>query len=154
MSGMIFILNGPNLNLLGKREPHIYGSQTLADVENDCRQHAAGLNVEIDFRQSNHEGVIIDWIHEAREKAGGIIINPGAFTHTSVAIHDALKAFSGPIIEVHLSNIHQREEFRHLSYVSFVAKGVIAGLGAHGYTLAIAAMARWLDAAASKGKAA
>lgn len=141
----IFILNGPNLNLLGKREPHIYGHQTLADVEADSHKHAAGLGIEIDFRQSNHEGIIIDWIHEAREKAGGIIINPGAFTHTSIAIHDALKAFPGPIIEIHLSNIHQREHFRHLSYVSLVAKGVIAGLGAHGYTLAIEAMARWLE---------
>ena len=145
MQQTVFILNGPNLNLLGKREPEIYGHQTLADIESDCRDRAAALGLTIDFRQSNHEGVLIDAIHEARERAAGIIINPGALTHTSIAIHDALKAFAGPIVEVHLSNIHQREAFRHLSYVSLVAKAVIAGCGAHGYLLALEAMARWLE---------
>ena len=145
MQQTVFILNGPNLNLLGKREPEIYGHQTLADIESDCRDRAAALGLTIDFRQSNHEGVLIDAIHEARERAAGIIINPGALTHTSIAIHDALKAFAGPIVEVHLSNIHQREAFRHLSYVSLVAKAVIAGCGAHGYLLALDAVARWLE---------
>ena len=145
MQQTVFILNGPNLNLLGKREPEIYGHQTLADIESDCRDRAAALGLTIDFRQSNHEGVLIDAIHEARDRATGIIINPGALTHTSIAIHDALKAFAGPIVEVHLSNIHQREAFRHLSYVSLVAKAVIAGCGAHGYLLALEAMARWLE---------
>ena len=145
MPQTVFILNGPNLNLLGKREPEIYGRQTLADIETDCRDQAVALGLVIDFRQSNHEGVVIDSIHEAREQAAGIIINPGALTHTSIAIHDALKAFAGPIVEVHLSNIHQREAFRHLSYVSLVAKAVIAGCGAHGYVLALEAMARWLE---------
>ena len=145
MPQTVFILNGPNLNLLGKREPEIYGHQTLADIESDCRDRAASLGLAIDFRQSNHEGVVIDAIHEARDRASGIIINPGALTHTSIAIHDALKAFAGPIVEVHLSNIHQREAFRHLSYVSLVAKAVIAGCGAHGYLLALEAMARWLE---------
>jgi 3-dehydroquinate dehydratase-2 len=147
MSRTILILNGPNLNLLGRREPAIYGRQTLAEIEADCRQRAAALDLAIDFRQSNHEGELIDWIHEAQGKAVGIVINPGAFTHTSIAIHDALKAFAGPIIEVHLSNIHQREAFRHLSYVSLVARGVICGLGAQGYALAIEAMAHWLASA-------
>jgi 3-dehydroquinate dehydratase-2 len=145
MAKVVFILNGPNLNLLGKREPHLYGHETLADVEEACRRLAADHGLEIDFRQSNHEGVIVDSIHEARERAAGIIINPGAYSHTSIAIHDAFKAFAGPIIEVHISNIHQREAFRHLSYVSLVAKGVIAGLGSQGYTLALQAMARWLS---------
>ena len=145
MPQTVFILNGPNLNLLGKREPEIYGHQTLGDIESDCRDRAASLGLAIDFRQSNHEGVLIDAIHEARERAAGIIINPGALTHTSIAIHDALKAFAGPIVEVHLSNIHQREAFRHLSYVSLVAKAVIAGCGAHGYLLALDAVARWLE---------
>ena len=145
MPQTVFILNGPNLNLLGKREPEIYGHQTLADIESDCRDRAAALGLTIDFRQSNHEGVLIDAIHEARDRATGIIINPGALTHTSIAIHDALKAFAGPIVEVHLSNIHQREAFRHLSYVSLVAKAVIAGCGAHGSLLALEAMARWLE---------
>jgi 3-dehydroquinate dehydratase-2 len=144
MAKTVFVLNGPNLNLLGRREPHLYGQETLADVERDCRARAAEQGLEIEFRQSNHEGVIVDWVHEARERAVGIIINPGAYTHTSIAIHDALKAFEGPIIEVHISNIHQREAFRHRSYVSLVARGVIAGLGTHGYLLALDAMARCL----------
>jgi 3-dehydroquinate dehydratase II len=141
MSSLVFVLNGPNLNLLGKREPQIYGHETLADVEAACRRRGAELRLEIDVRQSNHEGVLIDWIHEARERAAGIILNPGALSHTSIGIHDALKAYPGPIIEVHLSNIHQRESFRHHSYVSLVATGVICGLGTRGYLLALDAMA-------------
>jgi 3-dehydroquinate dehydratase-2 len=143
MSSTILILNGPNLNLLGQREPHIYGRQTLRDIEARSREVAARLGLELDFRQSNHEGQLIDWIHEARGKAAGIIINPGAFTHTSIAIHDALKTFEGPIVELHLSNVHQREAFRHHSYVSLVAKAVLFGFGAHGYELAIEGIS-WL----------
>ena len=148
MSRLIFILNGPNLNLLGKREPHIYGSETLGDVERDCRALAAELRLDIRFHQSNREYEIIDWIHEARENAGGIVINPGAFTHTSVAILDALNAFEHPIIEVHISNVHKREAFRHHSYVSTVASGVIVGCGTQGYQLALRRLARLLDAGA------
>ena len=148
MSRLIFILNGPNLNLLGKREPHIYGSETLGDVERDCRALAAELRLDIRFHQSNREYEIIDWIHEARESAGGIVINPGAFTHTSVAILDALNAFEHPIIEVHISNVHKREAFRHHSYVSTVASGVIVGCGTQGYQLALRRLAQLLDAGA------
>jgi 3-dehydroquinate dehydratase II len=137
MSRVVYILNGPNLNLLGKRQPHIYGHETLADVERDCRALAAELGVEIVFRQTNREYEIIDWVHEAREQAAGIVINPAAFTHTSVAILDALNTFEGPVIEVHISNVHKREEFRHRSYVSLRADGVIAGLGAEGYRLGL-----------------
>jgi len=137
----IDILNGPNLNLLGVREPQIYGRQTLADIEAECRRFAGGQGLEITFRQSNHEGQIIDWIQEARASAAGLIINPAGFTSTSIAILDALKMFEGPIVEVHLSNIHRREAFRHHSYVSLAATGVICGLGAQGYTLALAAIA-------------
>jgi 3-dehydroquinate dehydratase-2 len=143
----VFILNGPNLNLLGKREPQIYGHETLADVEADCRRLAGEFGLEVRFHQSNREYELIDWIHEARETAAAIIINPAAFTHTSVAILDALKMFDGPIIELHISNVHQREEFRHHSYVSAVAKGVIAGFGTHGYQLALRHVARLLEAA-------
>ena len=137
MPRLIFILNGPNLNLLGKRQPEIYGHETLADVERDCATLAAELGVDIRFLQSNHEGQLIDWIHEARDAAAGIVINPAAFTHTSVAILDALKTFDGPVIEVHISNVHQREGFRHHSYVSLRADGVIAGCGTEGYLLAM-----------------
>ena len=137
----ILILNGPNLNLLGKREPHIYGHETLADVEAQCRALAGELGVTIDFKQSNAEHQLIDWIHEARESVGGIIINPGAFTHTSIAIMDALSACAFPILEVHISNVHRRESFRHHSYVSLVATGVLAGFGTHGYRLALRHMA-------------
>lgn len=147
MSQPIFLLNGPNLNLLGKRQPEIYGSETLADVEARCRSLAAELDLSIVFRQSNAEHQIIDWIHEAREAARGIIINPAAFTHTSVAILDALKTFEGPILEVHISNVHQRESFRHHSYVSLAATGVIAGFGTHGYLLALRHMRMVLSAA-------
>jgi 3-dehydroquinate dehydratase-2 len=141
MSQRIDILNGPNLNLLGVREPEIYGHQTLADIEARCRQVAAERRLEITFRQSNHEGQIIDWIQEARGAAAGLIINPAGFTSTSIAILDALKMFEGPIVEVHLSNIHRREAFRHHSYISLAATGVICGLGAHGYVLAMEAIA-------------
>ncbi|NPU15178.1 type II 3-dehydroquinate dehydratase [Bradyrhizobium sp. 83002] len=145
MSRLVYVLNGPNLNLLGKRQPHIYGHETLADVERDCRALAAELGLEIRFHQSNREYELIDWIHEARETAGGIVINPGAFTHTSVAILDALNAFDGTVIEVHISNVHKREEFRHHSFVSKRADGVMAGFGTQGYQLALRRVARLLD---------
>lgn len=132
----ILVLNGPNLNLLGKRQPEIYGSDTLEDVAALC-QSVCSDGVGIRAEQSNHEGQIIDWIHDARETAAGIVINPGAFTHTSVAILDALNAFEGPVIEVHISNVHKRESFRHHSYVSLRAEGVIAGLGIEGYAAAV-----------------
>jgi len=141
----IFILNGPNLNLLGQREPHIYGHETLADVERDCRALAAELNLEIRFHQSNREYEIIDWIHEAHATAAGILVNPAAFTHTSVAILDALNAFEGPVIEVHLSNVHKREEFRRHSFVSKRADGVIAGFGAQGYLVSLRRLAKLID---------
>ena len=146
MSRLVYLLNGPNLNLLGKRQPHIYGSETLADVEAGCRALAAELGLELRFLQSNHEGQLVDWIHEARETAGGIVINPAAYTHTSVAILDALNAFDGPVIEVHISNVHKREAFRHHSYVSLRADGVIAGLGTQGYGLALRRLATLIDA--------
>ena len=141
MSRLVFVLNGPNLNLLGRRQPEIYGHETMADVERDCRTLAGELGLEIRFHQSNREYEIIDWIHEAREVACGIVINPAAFTHTSVAILDALNAFEPPILEVHISNVHRREAFRHHSYVSTVASGVIAGFGTQGYGLALRRMA-------------
>jgi 3-dehydroquinate dehydratase-2 len=150
MSRVVYVLNGPNLNLLGKRQPHIYGHETLADVERDCRSLAAELKLEIRFHQSNREYEIIDWIHEAREVAGGIVINPAAFTHTSVAILDALNAFDAPVLEVHISNVHKREEFRHHSFVSHRADGVIAGLGTQGYLLALRRLAALIDDAAAK----
>lgn len=137
MSKTIYILNGPNLNLLGQREPEIYGRETLEDVQRDCAAVAAEKGFRIRLFQSNHEGAIIDRIHEARQAACGIVINPGAFTHTSVAILDALNAFEGPVIECHISNIHKREAFRHHSYVSLRADGVLAGLGTEGYALAV-----------------
>jgi 3-dehydroquinate dehydratase II len=142
----ILILNGPNLNLLGVREPAAYGRETLADIEEACLEHAAALDLAIDFRQSNHEGQLVDWIQEARQSAEGIILNAGAYTHTSVALLDALKAAELPVIEVHLTNIHRRESFRHHSYVSAAAQGVICGFGGQGYLLALDAMARLLEA--------
>ncbi len=144
MSRIAYILNGPNLNLLGKRQPEIYGRETLADIEAECRRVGAELGLEIEFRQTNAEFQLIDWIHEARDRAAGIVINPAAFSHTSVAVLDALKACDCPIMEVHISNIHQREEFRHHSFVSQVAAGVIAGCGTQGYTLALQRLARLL----------
>jgi 3-dehydroquinate dehydratase II len=150
VSRIVAVVNGPNLNLLGKRQPEIYGRETLADVEADCRRVGAELGLEIEFRQSNREYEIIDWIHEAREAACGIVINPAAFTHTSVAILDALNTFEAPVIEVHISNVHRREEFRHHSFVSLRADGVIAGLGTQGYTLALRRLAHLLDKPAAK----
>ncbi len=145
---LIYVLNGPNLNLLGKREPEIYGYQTLADIEASCVARAGNLGLEIAFHQSNHEGALVDLIQGAREDGAGIIINPAAYTHTSVAILDALLTFSGPIIELHLSNVHRREAFRGHSYVSKAATGVICGLGAQGYLLSLDAMAAQINAAA------
>lgn len=137
MSKKILVLNGPNLNLLGKREPEIYGRTTLADIEAMMSARAGSYSIDLEFFQSNHEGELIDKIHLARERVDGIIINPAAFTHTSVALLDALNTFEKPVIEVHLSNIHKRESFRHHSYVSIRAEGVIAGFGARGYLMAL-----------------
>jgi 3-dehydroquinate dehydratase-2 len=150
MSRLVTILNGPNLNLLGQRQPEIYGHETLADVEAECRRTAAGLKLEVEFRQSNREYELIDWIHAARGRAAGIVINPAAFSHTSVAILDALGACDCPVIEVHISNIHRREAFRHHSYVSAIAAGVIAGCGTQGYSLALQRMARLIGEPAAK----
>ncbi|OSQ48571.1 type II 3-dehydroquinate dehydratase [Marivita geojedonensis] len=137
MSKTVFLINGPNLNLLGKREPAIYGADTLDDVTARCEALANPVGITLRSMQSNHEGQIIDWIHEARDAAKAIIINPGAFTHTSVAIFDALQAFEGFVFEVHISNVHKREAFRHHSYVSARADGVLAGFGVEGYELAL-----------------
>ncbi|WP_428641638.1 type II 3-dehydroquinate dehydratase [Roseibium sp.] len=153
MTSAVFVLNGPNLNLLGKRQPHIYGHETLADVEERCRGQAAHHGLDIRFHQSNMEGQIIDWIHEARDHGLAIVINPGAFTHTSVAILDALNAFDGPVFEVHISNVHKRESFRHHSYVSLRADGVIAGFGTQGYLLAIERVASLIKVAAAEADA-
>lgn len=145
MSRLICVLNGPNLNLLGKRQPEIYGADTLVDVERDVRAVAGEFGLEVRFHQSNREYELIDWIHEARETAAGIIINPGAFTHTSVAILDALNAFDGFVLECHISNVHKRESFRHHSYVSLRADGVMAGFGVQGYALCVRRMAHLID---------
>lgn len=146
MSKPIYVLNGPNLNLLGQREPEVYGSDTLSDVRDRAVARAQQHGHEIEFRQSNTEGELVDWIQEGREKAAGIIINAGAYTHTSVAILDALLATDIPCIEVHLSNIFKREEFRHHSYISTACIGVICGFGVKSYELAIEALAERLDA--------
>lgn len=141
MSKTIFVLNGPNLNMLGKREPGIYGGKTLADIEAECKAAGAELGLTIDFRQSNHEGTLVDWLHEAADKAAGVAFNAGAYTHTSVALHDAIRAISPiPVIEVHISNVHAREEFRHKSMIAPAAKGVICGFGPHSYILALQAL--------------
>lgn len=140
----VLILNGPNLNMLGTREPEVYGSTTLAEIEAACRQRAQTLGLEVDCRQSNSEGVLVDWIQEARGAAAGIIINPGAYTHTSIAMLDALLGVKLPVIEVHLSNIHKREAYRHRSYVSKAAHGVVCGFGARGYLMALDEMAALL----------
>ncbi len=137
----VYVLNGPNLNMLGLREPAVYGSETLKDVEALCRAQAQGLGLPIEFRQSNIEGEIVNWIHEARDKASGIAINAGAYTHTSVALHDALKAAELPAVEVHLSNVYKREAFRHHSFIAPAVNGVIAGFGINSYALALHALA-------------
>jgi 3-dehydroquinate dehydratase-2 len=143
----VLVMNGPNLNLLGTREPAVYGAETLADVERMCREEGEKLGVAVECRQSNHEGMLIDWIHEAgREIAAGnmlgVVFNPGAFTHTSVALHDAIKGASATVIELHISNVHAREEFRHHSFISPAARGIMVGFGVQGYALAIGALVR------------
>jgi 3-dehydroquinate dehydratase II len=143
MKKPVFVLNGPNLNRLGTREPQIYGTATLANVEAICRSAVPGL--DIDFRQTNHEGQLVEWVHEAIDKAAAIIINPAAWSFTSIALLDALKMFPGPIIEVHISNIHKREAHYHHSYVSLVATAVIAGLGADGYAAAVKSASKLLE---------
>lgn len=145
MSRTIYVLNGPNLNMLGRREPGIYGGKTLDDIAQDCRRTGDELGLTVDFRQTNHEGVLVDWIQEAGEGAAAIVVNPGAYTHTSVAIHDAIRAVAPlPVVEVHLSNVHAREPFRHHSYVTPVALGMICGFGPYGYAMALAALAQRL----------
>lgn len=141
----LLILNGPNLNLLGLRQPEVYGRTTIADVEAMCRAHGETLGVSLDFAQSNHEGALIDAIHAARGTKDGIILNAGAYTHTSVALMDAISSAEVPTIELHLSNVHAREEFRHVSYIAKVALGVICGFGPRGYTLAMDALVSHLD---------
>jgi 3-dehydroquinate dehydratase-2 len=142
----ILVLNGPNLNLLGQREPAVYGTATLSDVEKACREAARPHGLDIDFRQSNHEGVLIDWLHEAGSAAAGtvagVVLNAGAYTHTSVALHDAIKGIFPPVIEVHLSNVHAREPFRHHSYLSPACAGIVVGFGVAGYAMAIDGLAR------------
>lgn len=143
----IFVLNGPNLNMLGLREPEIYGHETLADIEAGARRIGNELGFAIDFRQSNHEGMLVDWVQEARGKAAGIVLNPGAYTHTSIALHDAIRSSDLPVIELHLSNVFAREAFRHHSYISPVALGVMCGFGARGYEWALRALVAALAAA-------
>lgn len=143
MAGTVYVLNGPNLNLLGLREPEIYGSDTLDDIAARLEDRARALDLAIDMRQSNHEGHLIDWLHEAQaDGAVAVLLNAGAFTHTSIALHDAIRSIRTPVIEVHLSNPHAREAFRHTSFVGMAAKGSIAGFGAHSYELALEAAAR------------
>ena len=144
MSSKILILNGPNLNMLGLRQPDIYGAETLADVDIKCQARAKALGLETDFRQSNSEGELVTWIQESRQAHDGIIINAGAYTHTSVAIFDALLVSELPVVEVHISNIHQREEFRHHSYISKVAYGSVVGFGTLGYEMALESLAQKL----------
>lgn len=143
MTATVFVLNGPNLNLLGLREPEIYGSDTLDDIAGMLEDRARELGLQIDLRQSNHEGHLVDWLHEAQaEDAKAVLLNAGAYTHTSIALHDAIKAVKTPVIEVHLSNPHKREEFRHTSYVGRAARGTVAGFGALSYLVALEAAAR------------
>ena len=146
MPKLVTLLNGPNLNLLGLRQPEIYGHETLDDVSAKVADLAEDLHLRVRALQSNHEGQLVDWIHEARGTSAGIILNPGAYSHTSIAILDALNAYDGPVLEVHISNIHKREAFRHQSYVSLRADGVIAGFGTEGYLLALRRMASLLQA--------
>jgi 3-dehydroquinate dehydratase-2 len=146
MTKPIYVLNGPNLNLLGSREPEVYGKETLEDVRARCASRAAQLGLSVEFRQSNHEGELVAWIQEARGQAAGLIVNAGAFTHTSIAMLDALLASDIPCVEVHLSNIFRRESFRHMSYISKGVRGVICGFGALGYELAIEALVASLQA--------
>lgn len=141
MAETIFVINGPNLNALGKREPGIYGGKTLADIQADCERAGAELGYGIEFRQSNHEGDLVDWLHEANDKAVGVALNPAAYGHRSIALLDAVRAISVPVVEIHLSNIHAREPFRHTTMVSAAAKGVICGFGPASYTLALVALA-------------
>ncbi len=145
MGKLVTFLNGPNLNLLGKRQPEIYGHETLADVESKCTELASNLGLQTRFQQSNFEGQLVDWIHDAREDSAGIIINAGAYSHTSIAILDALNTFEGSVLEVHVSNIHQRESFRHHSYVTLRAEGAIIGFGVEGYQLALRRMSTLLN---------
>ncbi len=149
---LVFVLNGPNLNMLGRRQPKVYGRATLADIEKLCRERAAGLGLAVDFRQTNLEGELVGWVQEARKAAAGIVINAGAYTHTSVAILDALLMAEKPVIEVHLSNVFRRESFRHHSYVSPAAAGVIVGCGPLGYALALEALAGQLRGARKKAR--
>ena len=149
MSAPIFVLNGPNLNMLGKREPAIYGSATLDDVRRAVDAHAAARGLVADFRQTNHEGELVAWVQEARDRACGIVLNAGAYTHTSIALLDALKSAERPVVEVHLSNVFARESFRHHSYVSMAAIGVICGFGVKGYTMAIDALVEHLESKAA-----
>ena len=151
MAPRVLVLNGPNLNMLGTRQPEIYGRETLAEIAELCRDRARELGAEIDFRQSNREGELIDWIHEARETQDVVVINPAGLTHTSLSLMDALFACELPVIELHLSNPHRREAFRHDSYVSRVAAGVICGLGSHGYALAVEAAVRLAAGGAEAG---
>ncbi|MDQ0998839.1 3-dehydroquinate dehydratase-2 [Phyllobacterium ifriqiyense] len=140
MKQQVFILNGPNLNMLGKREPGIYGATTLSDIEAMCRAEGEVLGVDIEFRQSNHEGDLVNWIQEAGERRALVLINPAAYTHTSIALHDAIRAAGVILVEVHISNIHARESFRHHSYVSSLAKGVLCGFGVDGYVMGLRAL--------------
>ena len=144
---LIYVLNGPNLNLLGEREPEIYGTTTLADIETNCRARAATLGLQIDFRQTNFEGALIESVHEARRFAAGIVINPAGYTFTSIALLDSLKMFNGPKIELHISNVHTRESIYHNSLISRTATGLVVGFGAYGYEMALDAMRHLLDAA-------
>ncbi|MCZ6466774.1 MAG: type II 3-dehydroquinate dehydratase [Alphaproteobacteria bacterium] len=145
MAPTILVLNGPNLNILGTREPDVYGHETMAEIEAACAKRASALGLTVEFRQSNNEGELVDWIQGARNGYAGLIVNAGAYTHTSVALLDALLACDVPVIEVHLSNIFQREDFRHHSYVSKAARGLICGFGGFGYEMALDAAARMLE---------
>jgi 3-dehydroquinate dehydratase-2 len=150
MAKTVYVLNGPNLNLLGTREPQTYGRATLKDVEQLCRDTAKQHKLEVEFRQSNHEGELVDWVHEAgAKKAAGVVINAGGYTHSSVAIRDAVSAITVPVFEVHISNVFAREDFRHFSHIAPVAKGTLCGFGVNGYALAIGGLAAMLD---DKGK--